>query len=174
MNDTTVLMALVDDLAPVPDMLDTLRENGIGDGDIAILSGVPYPERVLGRPMNWERLPLISASGALVGFLTSMFLNAGTPMLYSIYVGGQPLIPLPPTAVLTFELTMMGLLVSTFLGVLWESTFPTFGPKYYDPRITDGEIGIVFRCPAHQTGEMGTALMAQGAQEVTEPEEHVL
>lgn len=174
MNDTTVLMALVNDLAPVPDMLDTLRENGIGDGDIAILSGVPYPERVLGRPMNWERLPLISASGALVGFLTSMFLNAGTPMLYSIHVGGQPLIPGPPTAVLTFELTMMGLLVSTFLGVLWESTFPTFGPKYYDPRITDGEIGIVFRCPDHQMDAVENALMAQGAQEVTEPEEHVL
>jgi len=167
-------MALFDEATPVPDTLDMLREKGVDDADMTVLSGLPYPARVLGRPMVWERLPLISISGAFVGFLVGVFLNAGTPLLYPIHVGGQALIPIPPSLVLTYEFTMMGLLVSTFLGVLWESTFPTYGPKRYDPSVTDGRIGVLFLCPQEQVEEFRSALQAQGAQKITEPEEKVL
>lgn len=174
MSNSTVLMALFKEVSPVPGMLDHLRRQGVSDDDMTVLSGVPYPARILGRPMVWERLPLISISGAFVGFLIGIFLNAGTPLLYPIHVGGQALIPLPPTLVITYEFTMMGLIVSTFLGVLWESTFPTFGPKYYHPRITDGRIGVLFRCPNQQRAEIEAMLQAQGAEEIVEPEEHSL
>ncbi len=169
-----VLMALFDRVDPVAEALEKLRQQGIDEHDIAVISGVPYPARVLGRPMVWERLPWIALSGAFVGFLIGLFLNAGTPLLYPIRVGGQPLIPLPPTAVITYEFTMMGLIVSTFLGVLWESTFPSFGPKHYHSEISNGRIGILFRCPEERIHELHELLRAQGAQEVIEPEEWTL
>ncbi len=169
-----VLMALFRDVTPVAEMLDQLRRRGVQDTDMTVLSGVPFPARVLGRPMVWERLPWIAMSGAFVGFLVGVFLNAGTPMLYPIHVGGQPLIPIPPSAVITYEFTMMGLIVSTFLGVLWESTFPSFGPKRYHPRISDGRIGIVFRCPAEDAEELTVLMQENGAEEVIEPEEWTL
>lgn len=174
MSNSTVLLALFKDVTPVAEMLDELRKWGVNDHDMTVLSGVPFPARVLGRPMVWERLPYISLSGAFVGFLVGIFLNAGTPLLYSIHVGGQPLIPIPPTAVLTYEFTMMGLIVSTFLGVLWESTFPSFGPKRYHPRITDGRIGILFRCPPGHLLDIKAELQRRGAEEITEPEEWTL
>ena len=174
MDESVVLMGLFTDVNPVADTLDKLREIGIGDHDISVVSGVPYPAHVLGRPMTWERLPLISLGGALFGFAIGIFLNAGTPMLYSIRVGGQPLIPIPPTAVLTYEFTMMGLIVATFLGVLWESVFPSYGPKYYDPAIAAGRIGVLFRCSPAQEVLARSILTEHGAESIQKPEQRPL
>jgi len=174
MADTVVLMAIFRDPETTADMLDCLREMGIGDHDMAVVSGVPYPARVLGRPMVWERLPWISLSGAFVGFLIGVFLNAGTPLLYTIRVGGQPIIPIPPSLVLTYEFTMMGLIVSTFLGVLWESFFPSYGPKYYDSVISHGRIGVLFRCPVDLEDAARAILSSRGAERVFRPERRTL
>ena len=173
--DTEVnLIALFNDISPIPDVLDHLRARGVTETDMSLLTNLPYPAEVLGRPMVWERLPLISLSGALVGFLIGIFLNVGTPLLYPIHVGGQPLIPVPPTLVLTYELTMMGLIVSTFLGVLWESTFPSRGPKRYDPRVSDGQIGVVFHCTRQAEPDIRSMLTELGADRIIEPEEVTL
>ena len=51
---------------------------------------------------------------------------------------------LPTSFVIFFELTMLGLLISTFIGVFVETISPSYGPQGYDPRITDGHIGILF------------------------------
>lgn len=175
MSGKMILMALFEEKASmaeiVADTLDHLRQEGVAEADMAVLSDIPVSARILGRPMTWERLPWISLSGALVGLAIGLFLNAVTPQLYPIRVGGQPLVPLPPTAVITFEFTMMGLIVSTFLGVLWESTFPSFGPKRYDTRVTAGYTGILFRCSRDQAQEFRQMLKAEGADDVTEPEE---
>jgi hypothetical protein len=174
MADSIVLMGLFQDAGHTAETIDQLRRLGITDPDIAVLSGIPYPARVLGRPIVWERLPIISLSGALVGFLIGVFLNAGTPLLYTIRVGGQPIIPIPPTLVLTYEFTMMGLIVSTFLGVLWESFFPSYGPKYYDPLLTSGRIGVLFRCPADKEEAARAILTAMGAERIQRPERRPL
>ena len=168
------LIALFNDITPIPDVLDQLRSHGVAETDMSLLTNLPYPAQVLGRPMVWERLPLISLSGAFVGFLIGIFLNAGTPLLYPIHVGGQPLIPIPPTLVLTYELTMMGLIVSTFLGVLWESTFPSHGPRRYDPRVSDGQIGIVFQCSQQEEAGIRSMLEELGVDQIIEPEEITL
>jgi hypothetical protein len=174
MAELVVLMGLFTDVDSVAETLDKLREIGIDDNDMSVVSGVPYPPHVLGRPMTWGRLPLISLGGALVGFAIGIFLNAGTPLLYSIRVGGQPLIPIPPTAVLTYEFTMMGLIVATFLGVLWESFFPSYGPKYYDPAIAAGRIGVLFRCPPAQEVPARSILTEHGAESIQKPEQRQL
>ncbi|MFQ5593748.1 MAG: quinol:electron acceptor oxidoreductase subunit ActD [Anaerolineae bacterium] len=170
MSNSLVLMGLFRDPDPTADTLEKLRDQGIDDNDIVVISGVPYPAHVLGRPMVWERLPWISLSGAFVGFLIGVFLNAGTPLLYTIRVGGQAIIPIPPTAVITYEFTMLGLIVSTFLGVLWQSVFPSYGPKYHHRLVTHGRIGILFRCPAAKEQAARAILEDQGAEQIYRPE----
>jgi hypothetical protein len=70
-----------------------------------------------------------------------------TPLLYFVPVGGQPKVPVPPSVVVLFELTMLGLLISTFLGVFLDSTFPSYRPMEYVPEISDGKIAVLFHCP---------------------------
>jgi len=40
------------------------------------------------------------------------------------------------------------MLVSTFIGVFLDSTFPSYRPKEYVSEISDGTIAILFICPA--------------------------
>lgn len=173
MAEPVVLLGLFTSADPAADTLDKLRALGLRESDITILSGVPYPAPILARPMVWERLPLISLSGAAMGFLIGLFFTAGTPRLYGIPVGGQPLIAVPPALIIIYELTMMGLLVSTFLGVLWESVFPSFGPKYYDAAIADGRIGVLLRCWPEQESQARSILAADGAERIEKPQRRI-
>lgn len=165
-----VFMGLFNDVDTAAHAIEELRRLGVKDEDMAVVSGVPYPEPVLGRPMAWERLPLITLAGAIVGMLIGLFFNVATPLMYAVRVGGQPYVALPPTLVLTYEFTMMGVIVSTFLGVLWESFFPSYGPKYYDPAISEGRIGVLFRCTEDCRVKAYEVLAQLGAEEIKEPE----
>ena len=65
---------------------------------------------------------------------------------------------------------MLGLLVSTFLGVFIETLSPSFGPKGYHPKISDGYIGILFKCPPNTMEETCFELQDLGA-EIVDAEE---
>ena len=166
MADDTVHLALFkeDEVDAASEAIARLRQLGIADKDISVISGVPFSEKVLGRPMSWTRIPLIAGLGAIVGVLLSLFLNWGTPLLYPIRVGGMPLLPIPTTIVLTFELGMLGLMLATFLGVFLETISPSYGPKGYHPKISDGYIGVVFTCPVDLDSQMHAALTGLGAE----------
>lgn len=153
MSEGTVHLALFTDIDPATQAIDKLRSLGVADQDMTIVSGVPFSDKMLGRPITWTRVPQIGIAGFLVGFVISLFLNFGTPMLYPIRVGGMPLLSIPTSLVLIFEISMLGLMISTFLGVIWESTFPSWGPNVYHPEVSDGKIAVVFNCPAevHET-----------------------
>jgi hypothetical protein len=174
MSEGPAHLAIFNDIDTAVEALDKLRELGIQDEDMTILSGVPYQERILGRPINWTRVPQIAIGGFLVGLVISLLLNWGTPFQYPIQVGGQPIYPIPTTLVLTFEISMLGLMVSTFLGVIWESYFPSFGPKEYRPEISDGRIGVVFNCPPDIHIEMHATMAGLGAEWVHRTEAKTL
>jgi hypothetical protein len=90
-------------------------------------------------------------------------MNLVTPLQYPIRVGGMPLVSIPTSIVLTFETSMLGLLAFTFLGVIWESAFPSFGPKEYHASISDGQIAVVFNCPPEIHSQAHNSLAALGA-----------
>ncbi|MEA4909104.1 MAG: DUF3341 domain-containing protein [Chloroflexi bacterium] len=147
-----------------------LRKLGVSDHDMSIISGVPYSERILGRPMAWTRISLIGMAGAVVGFLLATALNVGPPFQYAIRVGSMPYTPIPTSIVVTFELTMLGLLIATFLGVFVETLSPSFGPKGYHPKISDGYIGILFSSPA-RTDERVQAMLSELGGELVDSSE---
>lgn len=159
-----------DQIEQATDAIETLHKQGIQDKDISVISGVPFTEKILGRPMQWTRVPIIGIGGALVGFLTASLLNFVTPNLYKLTVGGMPLTPIPTSIVVTFELTMLGLLIATFLGVFVEMISPSYGPKGYHPKISDGYIGILFNCPVNIEEKTCLELQDLGA-EMVDPEE---
>lgn len=144
-DDRTHIALFKDDqLDQVTDALERIEKIGVPEWEITIISGIPIHERALGRPISWTRIPIIGIAGAIVGFLVASLLNFGTPLIYPLRVGGQPFLPIPTSIVVTFELTMLGLLISTFLGVFIETLSPTYGSKGYHPEVTNGSIGLVF------------------------------
>lgn len=166
MSNKIVHMALFqeEELTEVGEALDVLRGMGIRERDISVISGVPFSEKMLGRPMSWTRVPMIAGVGAVVGFLVAAFFNFGTPALYPIRVGGMAYQTIPTSIVLQFELTMLGMLISTFIGVFVETISPSFGPSGYDARITDGRIGVLFEADSDLDPMLHTSLTELGAE----------
>jgi hypothetical protein len=159
-----------DELDQVADALERIQKIGVPEWEISVISGVPIHEKALGRPISWTRIPVIGMAGAVFGFLAASFLNFGTPLLYPLRVGGQPFLPIPTSVVVTFELTILGLLISTFLGVFIESLSPTFGPRGYHPEVTNGSIGVVFNADENLDKLVHEAIKAAGGTLVHQSE----
>lgn len=141
-TDSRHVIAIFKEATDTANAIDALTESGIEDQDILVITGVPYPERALGRHTEWLRLPHIVLAGAAGGMVFGLFLAVITPHLYRLDVGGHPTVGFPPSAVIVFVFTMMATIISTFLGVLWEMGFPEFGPKYYHRLVTDGYLAV--------------------------------
>lgn len=174
LNDTIHLALFKEEeIDSVAEALDRLRELGIAERDMSVISGVPFSDKILGRPMAWTRVGQIGLAGAALGFLIALALNFGTPYLYPIRVGGQPIFPIPTSIVVTFELTMLGLMLAIFLGVFLEMISPTYGPRGYDARISHGSIGVLFKCPVELERRMHEMMDALGADVIHRPEEEI-
>ena len=62
------------------------------------------------------------------------------------------------------NVAVTGLMMATFLGVIWESAFPSFGPKEYHNAISNGRIALVFNCPLEIHTQVHDLLAALGAE----------
>ena len=169
MADTTML-ALFEDIDPAANGIEKLHEMGVTNDRISVISGVPINPRMLGRPHPWTNVGRLALGGAVAGFFFGLFLNFGTPSLYSVRVGGQALLPIPPGLIIVFEMTMLFALLATFLGVFLESYFPNYGAMEYVPQVSDGKIGVFFQVPQDEQQKFTDALSEMGAESV-EPHE---
>jgi len=166
MADNVTLLAVFPDLEPAADAIDQLRRLGIKDEDMNVISGVPLTEAMLGRPTQWTNVPRLAMGGAISGFIVGVLLTYGTPLLYKVQVGRQYFVPVPPSIVLLFELTMLGMLLATFLGVFLDSYFPDYRPMEYVKEVSDGKIAVFFVCPADSKDKITKAMSALGAEQV--------
>ncbi len=170
MAESTTLLAVFDEIEPTTHALDKLHELGIPDGDINVISGLPIPGRVLGRPSALTNVSRIAMVGAVLGLFLGLFLVYGTPALYPILVGGQPIYPVPMGWIVTFEMTMLGLMGFAFIGLFVDSGFPAYTPMEYLPEISDGKIAVLFRCPSQDQEKFVDALKSAGAESVAPAE----
>jgi len=166
MTDQKSLLAVFSDLGPAADAIEHLRALGVHDECMNVISGVPVTEAMLGRPSQWTNVPRLALGGSILGFLAGAFLAFVTPNMYQIQVGAQEFVPGPPSVVVLFELTMLGMLLSTFLGVFLDSTFPNYRPMKYVTEISDGKIAILIECPQADEKKVTDALKKLGAESV--------
>jgi len=168
MADIVDLLAVFSDIDPAANAIEQLRSLGVHDDCMNVISGIPVTEAMLGRPSQWTNVPGIALGGAVLGFLGGFFLTFVSPYLYPypIQVNTHAFVPGPPTFVLLFELTMLGMLLSTFLGVFLDSFFPNYRPMKYVPEVSDGKIAILIECPYGDEKKITDALKKIGAESV--------
>ncbi|HVO70744.1 MAG TPA: c-type cytochrome, partial [Aggregatilineaceae bacterium] len=130
------------------DVIDEVRELGIDDEQITVMSNAPYAPKLFGRKGPRQLFLPFVLGGLLLGILLAGFLVVGTPYLYRIRVGGQAYSPVPPSAFVTFEVISLSVMVVSFIGFLLQSRLPKLTRQMYDERITDGYIGVEVNAPA--------------------------
>ena len=165
MSEVT-LLAVFEDIDPAADAIEKLHEAGITDENINVISGVPVAHKMLGRPHPWTNVSRLSLGGAVVGFFVGLFLNFGTPNLYTVLVGGQYITPIPPGLIVVFEMTMLFSLLATFLGVFLDSYFPNYRPMEYVPEVSDGKIAVFFKCSDDEKKKITDVLEKLGAESI--------
>ncbi|RJP50355.1 MAG: DUF3341 domain-containing protein [Anaerolineaceae bacterium] len=162
------ILAVFPDLEPAADAIEHLRSLGVHDECMNVISGIPVTEAMLGRPSQWTNVPRIAMGGAILGFGAGVFLAFISPYVYPypVQVSSQAFVPGPPTFVVLFELTMLGMLLSTFLGVFLDSLFPNYRPMKYVPEVSDGKIAILVECSHVEENKITDALKKLGAESV--------
>jgi hypothetical protein len=136
--------------------LDGLRGAGFDGRDLTVLSDSPYPEGAFGEEPVRHRLYVFTLVGAGIGFAFGLLLTIGTQISYPLVTGGKPILSIPPMLNVLFEMTMLGAIVLTFFGILFESRLPDFGSAPYDSRISEGYLGVVV-APPEPEGRLGAA-----------------
>ena len=170
MTDTTMLLAVFEDIEPASNGIEKLHKMGIRDDQMNIISGIPIKASILGRPSALTHVARIGMLGAILGLLLGLFFIWGTPFLFPLHVGGQPIYPVPQLLIIVFEMTMLGLMGFSFLGMFIDSGFPTYSPKEYIPEISDGRIAVFFSCPSDEQKNFIDALTKLGAESVSPAE----
>lgn len=165
MTEKNLLLAIFEDIDPAARAIDKLRELGVTDEHVTVISGTPITEAMLGRKPQWSNVTRFALGGAFVGLCVGIFLAYGTPQLYPIVVNAR-WIGVPPTIVVMFELTMLLMLISTFLGVFLDSRFPNYTPTEYVPEISDGRIALLIECAGELERAVESAMHAIGAESV--------
>jgi hypothetical protein len=174
MTEGVQLLALFEESTATAQTIDALHDAGIPDEKVVVMTGVPYPERALGRHVEWLRLPYIVVAGAFVGLLFGLFLAVITPHLYRLDIGGHPPVGFPPAGVIIFVFAMMATIISTFLGVIWEMGFPEFGPKHYHKMVSDGYLAVLVDTTEEFQETVRRILHEGGAHKVERPEKQRL
>ncbi len=166
-----VLLGLFHEATPTANTIEQLRAVGISDDQVTVMSGMPYRPEMLGRPRHRGRVWRFAIVGALLGAATALFLTVGVWLLYPLVQGGQPITPIPPTLIIAFEVTMLGTMWASFLSMLFENRFPAFKSQLYDPRVTEGHIGVLLEVDEKLADQVEAILKANGAHHFQRVEE---
>ena len=162
---TRSTLGLFTDPDTTANAMDSLRGAGFEEADLEVLTGAPYPEGTFGEHMpshNLFKFPLI---GAACGLAVAILLTAGTQLAYPMVTGGKPILAIPAMAIISYEGTMLGAILFTVFGIIFESRLPRPRVGIYDPRITEGYIGIVVTSDESRMEEAERVLKEAGAEE---------
>jgi Protein of unknown function (DUF3341) len=170
MPETITLLAMFEDVEPASEGIEKLQQLGVRAGDLNVISGIPIKHTILGRPSAITYVSRIGMAGAIMGMFLGLFFIYGVKYLYPLQVGGQPIFPIPQGIIITFEMTMLGLMGLSFIGMFVDSGFPSYTPKEYTPEISDGKIAVLFSCPTGEQEKFVDALKEAGAESI-EPAE---
>ncbi len=146
--------------------VEGIQRAGLAEHEYEVLTGTPYPEGTFGEKPVKHRLYVFPFIGALSGLSVAILLTAGTQAANPLVTGGKPILSIPPMVIVGFEGTMLGAILFTVLGVLFESRLPRAGLGLYDRRLTEGLIGVLVTCDDSRLGTAEQALQQAGPVEI--------
>ena len=160
------LLGLFNEAASTAEVIEHLRRAGLGDEQVSVISSVPYRSRMLRRPEITSRISAVAGIGALVGIVIGLAITFGTYLLNPLPVGGQPQFPIPPTLIVVFEVTMLGMMWAAFGAFLFINRMPVFGRPPFSEHVVDGSIGVLVQAEESRSAGIERLLREAGASAV--------
>lgn len=143
----TALYGLYADPDAAQRAVDALRRAGIADRDIQVMSGEPFEDYDFSHRDHATWLFKLAGLGGVLGLTAGTLLTVGTERAWPLDVGGMPIVAVWPNLVVTFELTMLGAILTTVLALFITAQLPARRQPLYDPAIADGQILVGVQNP---------------------------
>jgi len=158
-------------LFPDPDSaergMNALHRAGVSPKRIVVMSSEPYDDYAFSKMDHATPMPWFAAAGGAVGGTLGFLLARLTQEAYPIVTGGMPILAAWPTGIVTYELTMLGAVLTTIVTLLITTKLPNWKSKLHDPEVSDGKILIGVLEPSDASrAEIENRLRGAGAVKV--------
>jgi hypothetical protein len=130
--------------------ISRLHAAGVPDRDITIQSAQPMEDFEFGHRDKATWMWWIACAGALIGMASALGLAWISEVAWPLDVGGLPVFAWWPNLIITFELTMLGAILATFLTLVVTARLGR-GSTIYDPEVSDGKILVGVTNPAESS-----------------------
>jgi Protein of unknown function (DUF3341) len=132
--------ALYPDPSAAQRAVNGLREAGVADRDITIVSSEPIEAHELGKRDQETWMFWIAAAGGMTGLAVATWLAVMTQKAWPVPTGNMSIVTWWTNLIIMFELTMLGGILAAVITLLVTARLPNWKPKLYDPEVTDGKI----------------------------------
>ena len=127
--------------------VENLRDAGVPDSDITVISSEPFEEYEFSHRDRATWIYRIAGAGGAVGLIFGVWLTAATQRAWPLQTGGMPIVAMWPNLVVIFELTMLFAIVATVVTLLVTAKLPRRRPALYDPEVSNGLILVGLEDP---------------------------
>jgi hypothetical protein len=149
--------------------LKVLQAAGVRSEDILVMSPEPFEEYEFAHADRMTPMPWIAALGGVVGGTCGYLLARYTQIAYpsQIMSGGMPLVSKWPSGIVTYELTMLGAILTTAITLLVTAKLLHWKFDVYDPEVGYGKILIGVVDPSTESRvDFEQRLRGAGAEKV--------
>ena len=146
-----------------------LQEAGVRAENIVVMSPEPFEEYEFAHADRKTAMPWIAALGGLVGGLSGYALAWYTQVAYPSHImsGGMPLVSKWPSGIVTYELTMLGAILTTVVTLLITAKLLHWKFDIYDPEVSYGKILIGVVDPSsNSVSDFEGRLRGAGAEKI--------
>jgi hypothetical protein len=142
-----------------------LRQAGLADAAITVISDQPMEAYEFGEIGKETRIWYIASAGGFAGLAFSTWLTRMTELAWPLQTSNMPIVSWWPNMIVMFELTMLGAIIATVITLLVTGGLLRRRPALYDPEVSDGKILVGVEDPA-RVEDVERALAAAGAGQI--------
>jgi hypothetical protein len=170
MAERTGVLASFDFLDATVDAIHELRKAGFRD----LRAYMPYPEHHIEEALGYHESPVRvwTLVGGLTGAATGFAFTVFSSMDWPLVTGGKPIVAIPTSVVIAFEMTVLFGALSTLIGVFVLSRLPHTKPLVvYDPEYMAGRFGVYVAAEGAKLDEARRILQKHQPAQLTEDRE---
>ena len=127
--------------------VDGLRQAGVPDAEITVISSTPMEDFEFSHINGKNRLWYVASLGGVIGLVGSIALTEYTSVDWPINVGNMSTVAWWAYLVVIFESTMLGAILATVGTLIVTAGLLRRCPALYDPAVSDGKILVGLENP---------------------------
>jgi mono/diheme cytochrome c family protein len=141
MDEQEALTALFPRQVQIDPLVQSLREAGISEAQVSIMTPLPLSE---GASVRLGSMPLyvITMIAGLVGIAIGIFFAGGTAAMYPLMTGGKPIVGAPIVGIISYETMMLLAIVVTFITSVVTIKRAHRAITERDSRVDDGYVMV--------------------------------